>query len=961
MPFELPNQLAVWAKKQAKREVPATVRRKAYNNSFISPNGKEIGKPNDDEIRFLQCTEYGDLPTLRAMLEKDTYHSLLNCTDYNDRTALEIATENEHLEIVEYLIKHGDRRLEMRPINESLMIAISKGYVRITKALLKHPMFKQKSKDKSRLGTITNYFCRTTATNSKFDQDITPIMLAAHCNEADIIRLLLQRGEGIPEQHHILCACTNCSNRRRFDPLKYSKARMHAFKALASPAWMSLTSSDPILTAFVLSNELMEYAIIEKEFKNQYRDLSKQCKKYASDLLEMCQSTEEVETLLKMAGTTLENVTDDSESTRHAATLDLGRVKQAIIYQQKAFVAHPHCQHLLATLWYKGMPGWRQGNIVYKSIMSLLVFLTIPVLAFIYIVVPRSRIGKFVRTPLVKFIMHSGTYLIYLSLLFFQSTFAETQFSETLSTTEIFCDVMMNKSCSALDDAINLYEVCDSNNRLLRDTGPNIFDIIIMIFLVGMFWNELKQVWLEGSRIYLSSFWNWLDIAMLNLYFTSFILKFISYRAARQAIDFYKDDPFACANLTLENTTGGTATNHMYYLSVDRNCWNPCDPVFLAEGLYALANVLSFTRVTEVLAASEFLGPLQISLGRMLGDILRFGIVFGLVLVAFLCAMYNLYWYYPLDSGKSDGVEKAFGSISSTFLTLFWALFGLVGKDDPIVQPSADDDNYNITNVVGTILFAVYHVVMVLVMLNMLIAMMSNSYQEIENDEDVEWKFARAQLWISFFDHNATLPIPFNLIPSPKSFLYIYKWFANQIKRKDSTHGIPMRTRARSSISDRRNGVFNVMGSRFRPNVEDDHQAIMKSVVKRYLFKLQQDKANDEVNEGELDEIKKDISSLRFELMEQLSRQPKTLSAKQPDLPNDDVQGIENKLALIVQTMGNLSNRIEELRDDMAISRTSSNDSRDIEITYTPTQMNGGHVNSAYLEHASELENPDYV
>ncbi|XP_033109678.1 short transient receptor potential channel 3-like [Anneissia japonica] len=807
-----------WAKKQAKREVPATVRRKAYNNSFISPNGKEPGKPNEDEIRFLQCTEYGDLPTLRAMLEKDTYMSLLNCTDYNDRTAIEIATENEHLEIVEYLIKYGDRRLDMRPINESLMIAISKGYVRITKALLKHPMFRQKSKDKSRLGTITNYFCRTSATNSKFDQDITPIMLAAHCNEVDIIRLLLQRGEGIAEQHHILCACTTCSNRRRFDPLKYSKARMHAFKALASPAWMSLTSSDPILTAFVLSNELMEYAIIEKEFKNQYRDLSKQCKKYASDLLEMCQSTEDVETLLKMDGTTLENVTDDNES-KETGTLDLGRVKQAIIYQQKAFVAHPHCQHLLATLWYKGMPGWRQGNIVYKSIMTLLVFLTLPVLAFIYIFAPHSRIGKFVRTPLVKFIMHSGTYLIYLSLLFFQSKYTETIFNNgDHSTDEDFCT--RAKNCSALDDWLNISPNCGNKYRLLRFTRPNAFDIIIMIFLVGMFWNELKQVWLEGSRIYLSSFWNWLDIAMLNLYFTSFILKFVSYHSAQKAIDYF-NGPDACEGL---ESNSSVVNRHIYYLSSDRKCWDPQDPVFLAEGLYALANVISFTRVTEVLAASEFLGPLQISLGRMLGDILRFGIVFGLVLVAFLCAMYNLYWYYPISGISGREVENAFGSISNTFLTLFWALFGLVGKDNPIVLSSVDDSYYTITKIVGTILFALYHVVMVLVMLNMLIAMMSNSYQEIENDEDVEWKFARAQLWISYFDNSATLPIPFNLIPSPKSCLYIYKWFKGFFKAKEPIQNIPMRTRARSSLSDRRNGVFHVMGSGFRQSGEDKNQ-----------------------------------------------------------------------------------------------------------------------------------------
>lgn len=38
-----------------------------------------------------------------------------------------------------------------------------------------------------------------------------------------------------------------------------------------------------------------------------------------------------------------------------------------------------------------------------------------------------------------------------------------------------------------------------------------------------------------------------------------------------------------------------------------------------------------------------------------------------------------------------------------------------------------------------------------------------------QDDADVEWKFARAKLWFSYFEEGRTLPVPFNLIPSPKS------------------------------------------------------------------------------------------------------------------------------------------------------------------------------------------------
>jgi len=52
--------------------------------------------------------------------------------------------------------------------------------------------------------------------------------------------------------------------------LHRSLKRINTFRALASPAWISLTSSDPILSAFKLSRELQKRAKVEDEFKVEY-------------------------------------------------------------------------------------------------------------------------------------------------------------------------------------------------------------------------------------------------------------------------------------------------------------------------------------------------------------------------------------------------------------------------------------------------------------------------------------------------------------------------------------------------------------------------------------------------------------------------------------------------------------------------------------------------------------------
>lgn len=45
----------------------------------------------------------------------------------------------------------------------------------------------------------------------------------------------------------------------------------------------------------------------------------------------------------------------------------------------------------------------------------------------------------------------------------------------------------------------------------------------------------------------------------------------------------------------------------------------------------------------------------------------------------------------------------------------------------------------------------------------------------------MEWKFARSKLWISYFEEGGTAPPPFNVLPSPKSILYAWRWLQRRM------------------------------------------------------------------------------------------------------------------------------------------------------------------------------------
>ena len=103
-----------------------------------------------------------------------------------------------------------------------------------------------------------------------FTPDITPLVLAAHRDNYEIIKILLDRGGTLPMPHDVRCGCDECMTSRQEDSLRHSRSRINAYRALASPSLIALSSKDPILTAFELSWELRRLSFAEHEFKSEY-------------------------------------------------------------------------------------------------------------------------------------------------------------------------------------------------------------------------------------------------------------------------------------------------------------------------------------------------------------------------------------------------------------------------------------------------------------------------------------------------------------------------------------------------------------------------------------------------------------------------------------------------------------------------------------------------------------------
>ncbi|GFS03949.1 short transient receptor potential channel, partial [Elysia marginata] len=249
----------------------------------------------------------------------------------------------------------------------------------------------------------------TTVPSSSFTPDITPIILAGHRDNYEIIKILLDRGYRIPKPHNARCSCKDCIQGSQDDSLRHSRSRINAYKALASPSLICLSSKDPILTSFELSCELKQLSKLENEFKADYERLAVKCQEFAVDLLEQTRGSRELAIILNHDNSSAEDQNNDK--------VRLSRLKLAIKYKQKKFVAHPNCQQLLASMWYEGLPGFRRKSVLSKLTVMGTIGVLFPILSFIYLVAPKCSIGQMITKPCIKFIIHCSSYLVFLCLM----------------------------------------------------------------------------------------------------------------------------------------------------------------------------------------------------------------------------------------------------------------------------------------------------------------------------------------------------------------------------------------------------------------------------------------------------------------------------------------------------------------------------------------------------------------
>ncbi|RWS27838.1 ion channel nompc-like protein [Leptotrombidium deliense] len=207
---------------------------------------------------------------------------------------------------------------------------------------------------------------------------------------------------------------------------------------------------------------------------------------------------------------------------------------------------------------------------------------------------------------------------------------------------------------------------------------------------------------------------------------------------------------------------------HLITFVLDLFIYNPLDHQLKLDLLYgrnqllAVCMLLSFVEFLNFLTFHPLFGPWGVIIQELIRDLLLFLSILSIFMTGFtlhICAIYRPVYSSPDDFNATlPLLGQEFIEPTKSFEMLFFAIFGLVEPDN--MPPMHLSPSYSKT--VMKLVFGIYMMVTVVVLVNLLIAMMSNTYQRIEAQSDIEWKFGRAKL-IRNMNRTLSTPSPINL------------------------------------------------------------------------------------------------------------------------------------------------------------------------------------------------------
>ncbi|CAL8069370.1 unnamed protein product [Orchesella dallaii] len=332
---------------------------------------ENLDERNEWEKMLFEYVESGkDRQTVRDLITANHSRIDINHRNKSNQDILTKAVEKKDEKMIKLLLRVDPENIDTR---NALLSAIKDGDMHVMLLLL---AFEDAS---NRTGGSPWAGARTKAKkghlkqmdefdNTEYGKHITPLGMAAKSGHYEIIQVLWNRGERLPQLHMPSCDCSTCKKETR--ELEKIKTRLNLLKAKCNPTYLIFLagqdgSFDPVYESLQLMETLDKCISEEPEFKEQYETIKKELQKFPTALLNLCRTTEETKIFLSQRQGYV------------GADLPYPRLAYAFECDQKSLVAHPNAQYLLYREW-RGH-SWSPENPVANWLLTIITMLCFPI------------------------------------------------------------------------------------------------------------------------------------------------------------------------------------------------------------------------------------------------------------------------------------------------------------------------------------------------------------------------------------------------------------------------------------------------------------------------------------------------------------------------------------------------------------------------------------------------------
>ena len=481
--------------------------------------------------------------------------------------------------------------------------------------------------------------------------------------------------------------------------------------------------NDPILRSFSLMNAAKEMSHNSPEYKEEYQEIVQNAEQFSTEILSKCRNSTEVEMLLS------EQV-GASHVLRKVSKITFPRLRMAVETGQKEFVGHIYSQQVLSQQWI-GTTNWDKKSNLSKAMHALMKIIFTPIFCIAYIT----------KTVMKTYKKDQGLPKFFDDLYLFNSL--DAPINRCISHTTTLAIILF-----LIMDAV-LHPISDECISLTNDKIYTMkkSKIALILMIVACVFKEIEDFFsVRSFKIYLK-FDFWRIYRSINHWIIIIALTIQIHLELRLSAD---------PSLEFEAEAR------------------------LANSMFALAATISMMHSLYWLQLHPKMGPIVISVSKIVMDVITISSMYVIVLISFSSGIMFILGTEKITDLKCrrtlnstvETIENDLSDFTETFETMFWSWLG-PGQEFKTSDSPDHPDLVSSRGVFAIVLMGIYQTISAVIIMNLLVAIMNSTIQNVQDKKLLYWKFVRAGFWIRFFDENRALPPPYNLL---HIFGYVYSF-----------------------------------------------------------------------------------------------------------------------------------------------------------------------------------------